>query len=111
MEVRFSKRFVKDLKHLNKKHPLMRRDLDELIAALQRREAPGERLQGLAGHIIYKVRLKMSDSTKGKSAGYRVIYWLKVHSGVILLTIYAKGEQTDISADEVRAILAEVIQE
>ncbi len=57
MEIRFSKRFVKDLKHLNKKHPLVRRDVDELVTMFQRNEIPGDRLQGLGGQIIYKVRL------------------------------------------------------
>ena len=41
---------------------------------------------------IFKVRLKNSDKNRGKSAGYRVYYYLKIDEKVFLLTIYDKSE-------------------
>ena len=108
MQINFSKRFLKDLKHLNKKHSLVRRDVDDLIARLQANEIPGDRLQGTGDYTVYKVRLKMSGSVKGKSAGYRVIYWLQSVSGAVLLTIYATGEQADISSEEINMIISDL---
>ncbi|MGG6266571.1 hypothetical protein [Leptolyngbya sp. AN10] len=42
---------------------------------------------------------------KGKSGGYRLIYYLQTTTGIILLTIYPKSEQADIDADEIKAII------
>ena len=41
---------------------------------------------------IYKVRLSNSDKNRGKSAGYRVYYYLKIEDVVYLSTIYDKSE-------------------
>jgi len=35
-----------------------------------------------------KVRLRNSDAQRGKSGGYRVIYYLKTKAKIILVTIY-----------------------
>nr|WP_322095882.1 type II toxin-antitoxin system RelE/ParE family toxin [Pseudanabaena mucicola] len=57
------------------------------------------------GYTVFKLRIKNSDNQKGKSAGYRVIYYLKTSTSVILITIYSKSEQSDILATEVRRII------
>jgi len=41
---------------------------------------------------IYKIRLSNSNKNKGKRAGYRVYYYLKVNEIVYLVTIYDKSE-------------------
>ncbi len=38
-----------------------------------------------------------------------MIYYVQVVDSVILLTIYSKTEQTDISPDEIRQVLHEVL--
>jgi len=107
MRISFSKRFLKDLKRLSKKQALVRRDVDNFIATLSQDEHPGDRLQGTGDQIIYKARLGISGSNKGKSAGYRVIYWIYTADGIVLLTMYAKSERSDISANDVNDIVAE----
>ncbi|MGK7919023.1 MAG: hypothetical protein AB4080_03305 [Trichodesmium sp.] len=57
--------------------------------------------------FILKVRVKNSNIQKGKSAGYRLIYQVESETSVLLLTIYSKTEQEDISPNEIRSILAE----
>ena len=48
-----------------------------------------------------------SDILKGKSGGYRLIYYVKTATGIILLTIYTKSEQADIAADDIRDIISD----
>lgn len=55
--------------------------------------------------IVYKVRLANRDASRGKSGGYRVIYYLPTDDLTLLLTIYSKTDQSDIVADEIRRIL------
>jgi mRNA-degrading endonuclease RelE of RelBE toxin-antitoxin system len=55
-----------------------------------------------------KVRVRNSDLQKGKSAGYRLLYYLQTNSSIILITIYSKSDQSDISSAEVRRIVGEV---
>ena len=59
---------------------------------------------------MFKLRVRNSDIQKGKSGGYRLIYYVKTETGIILLTIYAKSEQVDIIAEDVRNIIAEYEQ-
>jgi hypothetical protein len=47
---------------------------------------------------------------KGKSGGYRLIYYVQTSTGIILLTIYAKSEQVDIAAEEIQEIIEEYQQ-
>jgi mRNA-degrading endonuclease RelE of RelBE toxin-antitoxin system len=53
------------------------------------------------------VRLQNSDISKGKSGGYRLIYYIKTADFVILITIYTKSEVSDIPADEIRRLIDE----
>ena len=57
------------------------------------------------GHAVFKVRVKSSNISKGKSGGFRVIYYLKTATSVVLLAIYIKAERTDISSKEIRRMI------
>ena len=69
-------------------------------------ELPGEEIPGI-GFEVFKVRVRNNDVQKGKSGGYRLIYYVKTEMSIILLTIYTKSEQADVAADSVRSIIAE----
>ena len=58
-------------------------------------------------YAIFKMRVQNSDIQKGKSSGYRLIYHLKTALNVVLITIYSKLEQGDISAEHIRSIVKE----
>ena len=51
------------------------------------------------GHVVYKTRVANSDAGKGKRGGYRVLYQLKEGEVVLLLLIYSKLDQQDVSSD------------
>jgi hypothetical protein len=52
-----------------------------------------------------KVRVKNSDIQKGKSGGYRLIYWIVSPELIVLLDIYSKSDQENITLNEVRQII------
>lgn len=105
-KVDFATSFLKALKRLHKKHPRIRNDLQPLIDQLQNGETPGDQVQGV-GFPIYKVRIRNSDAQRGKSGGYRVIYYIRALEMVLLLLIYSKSEREDVSADELRKLIEE----
>lgn len=70
---------------------------------------PGDQIPDV-GYAVFKLRVRNSDTQKGKSGGYRLIYYVKTARGIILLTIYTKSEQVDIAADDLRSIIAEYDQ-
>jgi mRNA-degrading endonuclease RelE of RelBE toxin-antitoxin system len=53
---------------------------------------------------IFKVRAKNSDVFTEKSGGYRVIY--QVASPELVLLIYAKLDQADVSLDEIQEAIS-----
>lgn len=43
---------------------------------------------------------------KGKSGGYRVIYYLKTDDRIILATIYSKSDRSDVDAEVIEDAIA-----
>lgn len=107
IEVIFLPYFLKALKHLRRRYPRIAADLKTLTDQLETGETPGDRIQHV-GHIVYKVRLRNTDSQRGKRGGYRVIYYVKTQSRIFLLTIYAKTRLADIHVEEIRRIIDEM---
>jgi mRNA-degrading endonuclease RelE of RelBE toxin-antitoxin system len=58
---------------------------------------------------VLKVRAKNSDIPIGKSGGYRVIYQVVSPELVVLLLIYAKSEQTDVSLKDIETALKQAL--
>lgn len=54
---------------------------------------------------ISKVRVRNRDAGRGKSDGYRVIYYLQTKEEAILVTIYSKSDQSDIKLEKVQDII------
>ena len=106
IEITLTSRFRKNLKKLSKRYRLIRSDLEPLISQLQSGKLPGDQIVG-SGLTLFKVRLKNSNIQKGKSAGYRVVYYTKTKEKITLVTIYSKSDRADVSVSEVEAILTE----
>jgi mRNA-degrading endonuclease RelE of RelBE toxin-antitoxin system len=104
LHIGFAPAFRKRLKDLRKKYPNVYADLQTLVTQLEQGENLGDQIQGI-GYPVYKIRLKNSDLARGKSGGYRVIYYLKTTNFIVLLTIYAKTQQVDITVDEIRRLI------
>lgn len=109
IQVEFADKFKRNLRALAKKYRSIRKDIQPIITQLEVGELPGDRIAGI-DYTILKLRVKNSDIKKGKSGGYRVIYYVKTTTNIILITIYSKSEREDISAKEIKQVLAEFEQ-
>jgi len=88
--------FVKELKHISKKHKSILLDIAKLSAELKLNPTMGINL----GQNVYKIRLAISGTNKGKSGGVRVItYVVIVKETVILAEIYLKSEHDTVEPD------------
>lgn len=103
-QVEVTPKFQRNLRNLAKKYRNIRQDVAPVIEQLQRGERPGEQIPGV-GYSVFKLRVKNSNIKKGKSSGYRLIYYLKTSTGIVLITIYAKSEQINIAAEDLRNII------
>lgn len=109
IQVETSPTFKRNLRTLAKKYRSIRHDIQPVLEQLQKGELPGDKIPDI-GYPVFKLRVRNSDIQKGKSGGYRLIYYVKTVKGIILLTIYAKSEQNDIIAEDIRNIIAEYEQ-
>lgn len=96
-------KFDKEVKKLSKKYNLIKKDLNNFILDF---ETIHEKAISIKDNL-YKVRLSNSNKNKGKRAGYRIYYYLKINDTVYLLTIYDKAQIESINED----ILNQYIEE
>ncbi len=99
--------FNRTFKRLRKKYRQIESDLRPLIHQLEQGATPGDQIQRVQ-FTVYKVRLPNSDSKRGKSGGYRVIYYLKTTNFIFLVDIYPKSERENVSEDELRHLIEAV---
>ena len=100
--------FRKRVRSLRKKYPSITYEVRQLVATLQGDERPGDRLRG-TGYTVYKVRLPNRAARRGKSGGFRVVYFVQLADSVTLLTVYSKTERRDISVREIQQLVAEAL--
>ena len=91
--------FEKSLKRLSKKFPSIKEVYNRVLVELQ---SPGFGEEIKDHEDYYKVRYSNVDAGKGKSGGFRLIYyWPKEQSIVVLVDIYSKTEQQEVNWNEV----------
>ncbi len=106
VSVRFTPEFKRNLRALSRKYRHLRSDVQPIIEQIQEGDFVGDQVPG-TGYTIFKARVRNSDTPKGKRSGYRLIYYLRTSTEAILVTIYSKSEQSDISATQIRRIVGE----
>ncbi len=87
--------FDKKVKKLSKKYQKINQDLKILHQFLQKTPSAADEI--FANY--YKIRLKNSSTNKGKSGGFRVIYYFidDENNAIYLLDIYSKSEQKSVN--------------
>lgn len=105
IQIKVTPEFKQSLRNLAKRYRNIRSDLQPIIDQLQAGKIIGDRIPGIR-YTVFKVRIKNSNIQKGKSGGYRFIYYLKTSKKIILVTIYSKSDQGDITAETINRILA-----
>lgn len=82
-------------------------EYQQLQIALVQRPGMGQVIVGSGG--LRKVRWRVRG--KGKRGGVRVIYyWAVAQDRLLMLLIYAKSEQEDLSPDQLK-ILKQIVEE
>ena len=80
--------FDKQAKKLGKKYRNLKSDLKSLIDNFASLHQSSTTIQ----KNLYKIRVANSSKNKGKSAGYRIYYYIQLEETTYLLTIYDKSE-------------------
>ncbi|MDE2821434.1 MAG: type II toxin-antitoxin system RelE/ParE family toxin [Chloroflexota bacterium] len=104
--VKYHPLFGKQLERLERKYRRMTDEVDGLLVQLEQGERPGQRIPRVS-YAVYKVRLPNRAARRGKSGGFRVIYYAQIEDIVTLLTIYSKSEEVDISIGEIQQLARE----
>ena len=106
VQVEFTPEFKRNLRALARKYRHIRSDVQPVIEQLEAGEIIGDKVP-MVKYAIFKLRVWNSDIRKGKRSGYRLIYHLRSGKNVILVTLYSKLDQSDISAKQIKRIIAE----
>ncbi len=97
--------FKKDFKKLAKKHSSLKSDLLKLVEELEFNPNQGTSL----GNNLFKIRLAITSTGKGKSGGARIITFVKViDNEVFLITIYSKSDRESISKDDLENLIKDL---
>ena len=100
-------KFRRRLKRLRRKYPAVTQEVNKLVTDLENDQRPGDKLSGF-GYDLYKVQLPNPSAKRGKSGGFRVVYYAQFTDLVHLVTIYSKSEESDVSVPAVQGVLAEI---
>ena len=88
--------FDREVKRLAKKHKGIKSDIAKLIDDLEKDPTIGTEL----GHNLYKIRLSISGTNKGRAGGARVITYVYVIQEIVYLAeIYLKNEHDTVDAN------------
>jgi mRNA-degrading endonuclease RelE of RelBE toxin-antitoxin system len=103
-QIFFTAEFQRQVTQLSKRYRHLRDDLEPVIEKLKQGEVIGDRLTGV-GRSIFKARIRNRDAQRGKSGGYRLLYYLQIEHRVVLLTVYSKSDRSDIETREIMRYL------
>ena len=95
--------FEKDLETLSRKYRELPDTVADQLNLIARSESPlGDRIPGIGGHPVYKLRIKCGN--KGKRGGARLIYYC-AEGLVLALFIYAKNDLSDVPSSAISSAL------
>lgn len=101
--------FKKQYKRLINKYPKSKEEFEKIFESLEKGDFVGEEYNNLglpSGESVYKVRVANIDANKGKSGGFRLIYYVIVNDEwVYLLGVYTKSEVVNMKQSEIKEII------
>ena len=101
----FTSSFKKSVKHLEKRFPRVKEDVRIAIQVLLQEPKLGVVIPGGGG--IRKLRVRSSDQGRGKSGGYRLLYYVEdqQQQALYVLLLYAKSDRDDVTRKELHDLL------
>ena len=104
ISVRHSGRFNRLLGKLARKFPSAIAEVGNLTALLKQGERPGTLYRRL-GSEVYRVRLPNRSAKRGKSAGFRVAYYVETETDILLLAICDRKDCAELEESNLRALM------
>lgn len=103
--------FKRSVKRLDKRFRHVKNDVHIAIQVLLQSPRLGVVIPGASG--IRKLRVRNTDLPKGKSGGYRLLYYVEDQPmpTIYLLLLYAKSDQEDVTQRELQQLLDELATE
>lgn len=102
ISVIYTPHFAKSTQLLWRRYPRIPQLIANLAKQLENGELLGDQVPNV-GYTVYKVRLPNPDAQRGKSGGFRVIYYLRKADVILLIAIYSKTDQVDIPISQIAA--------
>jgi mRNA-degrading endonuclease RelE of RelBE toxin-antitoxin system len=102
--------FEKSLKALAKHFRQVTKEVKNLVLQLESGEVVGDKVPNL-GYDVYKVRLANPDAQRGKSGGFRIIYYIHTLERILLLDIYSKTDQENVTTLDILSWIQEAEDE
>jgi mRNA-degrading endonuclease RelE of RelBE toxin-antitoxin system len=100
--------FKRNIKKLKKRYPAIVEDIRRYSTGLQVGNFSGIIVKQLNGEI-YKDRIKNTSLQKGKSGGFRIVYYATiVEKEVYLLSIYSKTDKANIDIVAIQKAMQEM---
>ncbi|MFD1361794.1 hypothetical protein [Lentibacillus salinarum] len=103
--------FLSDYKQLKKKFPSIRNEINNFEEFMQNPQnkllgVPVPGLKNVNGNKVFKYRMPNKSANKGRSGGFRLIYYYMTSGNTIfLLTIYSKTHLEDIPSHVIDQII------
>lgn len=109
MKIIYGKKFQKEAYKLEDKYKQIKTDLQDFEKKLLNSSHPlGDRLQQFKGIELYKTRIKNSSAKRGKSGGFRIIYFIKrKDESYYMFSIFSKTEKENMEYKELLIALKE----
>ena len=103
--------FKSSVKRLKKRFRHVKDDVRTAIQLLVQSPELGVVIPGSSG--IRKLRVRNTDLRKGKSSGYRLLYYVEDQPAptIYLLLLYAKSDREDVTRRELEQLLDELADE
>lgn len=100
--------FKRSVKKLKRRYPHVQADVQLGVEQLVQTPQLGVLIPDSNG--IRKVRLRNRDARRGKSGGYRLLYYVEDESNqrLYLLLVYSKSDRDDVTQHELRDLLSEL---
>ena len=106
-EVETSAYFDREFHRLNRKYRNLVSQFVPLVARIGSGGKPGDRVLGTR-HEVYKVRLGNPAARRGKSGGFRVVYFVRAADHIVLIAIYSKTDKDDIHPAKIQRMIADL---
>ena len=106
--VRLTTSFKRTIKKLKRRYPHIQADVQIGVEVLLQAPRLGVIIKGSGG--IRKLRLRNRDAKRGKSGGYRLLYYFEDEptQTIYLLLLYSKSERQSVTGRELQELLIEL---